>query len=202
MTLPNDPDRTQPTHNPTKPSFSWAERKSVQHDSYVDSWLESFAELPPLIPPTSLFTQVRTLDGRFYGYVHGCLPAAGSWFTFPLHFLCNESVPGSFFAAGIGVGPQGNVEWLSLAIRAGMRALWVRATTSNMHGGSYGDEAHAILADALARWNAGEEIVVAGIHADRLPTPLPSPLFADQIDGDSERFLPIPFRQPPSDRSG
>lgn len=194
MTLPNEPDATQRTHNPTKPSFSWAERKSVQHDSHVDAWLESFAELPALIPPTSLFTQVRTLDGSFHGYVDGRLPAAGSWFTFPLHFLCNESVPGSFFAAGIGVGPQGNVEWLSLVIRAGIRALWVRATTSNMHGGSYGDEAAAILTSALARWNAGEEIVVAGIHADRLPTPLPSPLFANQIEGNGDEFLPGLYR--------
>ena len=194
MTLPNDPDRTQPTHSPPQPSFSWAERESVTHDSYVDTWLESYAELPAMIPLTSLFTEVHTLDGRFYGYVHGCPPAAGSWFTFPLHFLCNDSVPESFFAAGIGVGPQGNAEWLSLAIRAGVRALWVRATTNNMHGGSYGDEAAAILTDALARWKAGEEIVVAGIHADRLPTPLPSPLFANQLKGNGDEFLPGPYR--------
>lgn len=188
MTLPNEPERNRPLRSPTQPSFSWADRKSVRHDPYFDVWLEGFAELPAMIPPTSLFTSVHTRDGRFHGYVDGGLPAAGSWFTFPLPFLCNESVPKGFFAAGIGVGPQGNVEWLSLAIRAGMRALWVRATTNNMHGGSHGDEAAAILTGALARWSTGDEIVVAGVHADRLPIPLPHPLFADQIDESSGRF--------------
>jgi hypothetical protein len=184
-----DSDRAFHTRNESLPQpFSWAEKKAVEHDSYFDHCLEDFAAIPDMIPPASLFTEVNARGGRFYGYVHGSLPTAGSWFTFPLHFLCNRSVPESFFAAGIGVGPQGNVEWLSLVIRDGVRALWVRAATSNAFGGAYSDEAAAIVAGALARWRTGEEIVVAGIHADRLRSPLPKPLFADQIDEDSDCF--------------
>ena len=188
------PPQSQPGRNHVANPHCWAD-PPIEHQYPIayDS-LKSFNGLTDLIPPQAVFTRTHARGGAFLGYVLGGLPAAGSWFTFPLHFLCNESVPESFFAAGIGVGPQGNVEWLSLVIRAGVKALWVRATTNNMHGGSYGDEAATILNGALARWNAGEEIVVAGIHADRLPAPLPNPLFADQIDEDSERFRPQPMK--------
>lgn len=191
MTPPNSGSDPNPHKRPPQHTVSWAERKkAVGYPAHFASWLEIFAELPAVIPPTSLFTTVNTRGGRLSGYVLGSLPTAGSWFTFPLEFLCNKSVPAEFFAAGICEGPQGNSEWLSLVIRNSSRALWVRAATGDAYGGNYFQEAAAILAEGLQRWHDGEEVVVAGIHAERLPTPLPKPLFADEINEDSDRFRP------------
>jgi hypothetical protein len=58
-----------------------------------------------------------------------------------------------------------------------------------MFGGDYTAEASELCKSATERWRAGEGIVVAGAHVEKLPTPLPRPLFTDRIiDGKPETW--------------
>ncbi len=161
-----------------------------QYDIADDS-LKAFDWLGDLIPPEAIFTKTYAEGGAFYRYVLGGLPNDDSWFRFPAAFLGNAQFLQSFFAAGYCEGRQGNSFLLSVAIRAGKRALWLRAIMGNRFGGGDMDEARTIFADAMRRWQAGDEIVVAGVHAERLPEPLPSPLFADRVIDDTPETWPF-----------
>jgi hypothetical protein len=173
--------------------YLWSDRTNAHRQTHVDSFLEAFPGLAELIPSDAVFTQATTESGHLLGYVRGDLPNADAWFTFPWLFLGNASVPREFFAAGICEGRSGNTFWLTLAIRMGERALWLRVQTGTIFGGQFWDTAQETCRDALQRWRDANQVVVAGIHAERLPNPLPSPLFADRIvDRKPESWLAIP----------
>jgi len=182
------PPQSQPGRNHAANPHCWA-NTPIEHDhETADNSLRKFNGLSDLIPPEAVFTKTYAIGGAFYGYVLGGLPNDDSWFTYPAVFLGNASVPAEFFAAGYCEGPQGNSFWVTVAIRTGKRALWLRTFMGNVFGGSSMDEARTIFADAMRRWQAGDELVVAGVHAERLPEPLPSPLFADRIIDDKPEF--------------
>lgn len=170
--------------------YVWADADSPYRQPWADRFLEAFEGLTDIIPPDAVFTQTVANGPHFSGYVFGGLPNADSWCTFPWLFLGNASVPPEFFAAGVCEGSQGNTFWITVAIRTGTRALWLRAATGTIFGGDFMAAAQAICSDALRRWHAGDQIVVAGIHVERLPSPLPSPLFTDRIVDDRPESWP------------
>ena len=189
--MPNEgPPQSQPSRNHVANPHCWADSPIEHRYAIADDSLKAFNGLSDLIPPQAVFTRTHARGGAFLGYVLGGLPNNDSWFTFPAVFLGNASVPAEFFAAGHCEGPQGNTFWLTVAIRTGKRALWLRAFMGNVFGDNSMDEARTIFADALRRWQAGDELVVAGVHAERLPEPLPSPLFADRIIDDKPGSWP------------
>jgi hypothetical protein len=50
-------------------------------------------------------------------------------------------------------------------------------------------EATELCKTAAERWRAGDGVVVTGVHVEKLPTPLPFPLFTDRIiDGRPETW--------------
>jgi hypothetical protein len=176
------PRQSQPGQNLVINTHCWAESNIDHRYGIADGSLRAFNGLSELIPPEAVFTKTVAEGGTFYGYVLGGLPNDDSWFTFPELFLGNASVPVEFFAAGCCEGPTGDSGWLTVAIRTGKRALWLRAVLGNFVLGSRGmNEARTIFADAMRRWQAGDELVVAGAFVERLPEPLPSPLFTDRI---------------------
>ena len=121
------PPQSRPGINRVPNPHCWADTP-IDHDyNIADDSLREFNGLGNLIPPAAVFTRTFTRGGAFYGYVLGDLPNDDSWFTFPWLFLGNASVPAEFFAAGYCEGPQGNSFWLTVAIRTGKRALWLRA---------------------------------------------------------------------------
>jgi hypothetical protein len=189
MTQDHESHKSQPGRNRIAKPHRWADAPDRHQYDIADHYLSMFPEIAEMVPPTAEFTVTATQDGSFYGYVAGGLPNDDSWFTYPWTFLGNASVPADFFAAGYCEGPQGNSFWLTVAIRKQQRAFWLRAFLGNLFGADYMAEATELCKTAAERWRAGDGVVVTGVHVEKLPTPLPFPLFTDRIiDGRPETW--------------